>query len=215
MHSKTTLLCVLKLGKHYDPSWVYALRRALNRVAGESIGFRCLTDCDAITPALGGAPLRDPSLTSYWSLINWFAPDQFADDERVIAVGLDTLLIGDLSDLANYDGRPAGIRDFFRPNVLASGVMTWRGNELSHIYDAFQRDPDGIRKRYNRMDPWLRSQFVIPTYLQDHYPNQIFSYKAHARKGPPEGARIVCFHGRPAITETPLGGWARREWNRL
>ena len=143
------------------------------------------------------------------------APDQFADDERVIAVGLDTLLIGDLSDLANYDGRPAGIRDFFRPNVLASGVMTWRGNELSHIYDAFQRDPDGIRKRYNRMDPWLRSQFVIPTYLQDHYPNQIFSYKAHARKGPPEGARIVCFHGRPAITETPLGGWARREWNRL
>lgn len=204
-----TVACVLKSGGGYDPSWVYALKRAINRHL-QDFEFRVLSDLDCF--GSWGTRLEH-NWRGWWSLVEWWRPGLFKG--RVLAMGLDTLITGDLSELAAYDGPMAGISDFHQPKRLASGVMTWHADEGAVLYETFRRDPQGIMRRFPRMDPWMRTVIPGAARLQDRYPGQICSYKAHARKGPPENARIVCFHGRPAITDLPSSNWARALWSSI
>src|SRR5690606_18812165 len=102
--------------------------------------------------------------------------------------------------------------------VLASGVLAWdgAGDAGAAVYEAFCSDPVGIRGRYPSVDPWLRT--VAPRdagRLNDLYPGQIVSAKVHARRACPPDARLVCFHGRPTITDLPPTHWARALWQAL
>jgi hypothetical protein len=42
-------------------------------------------------------------------------------------------------------------------------------------------------------------------FLQDEFPGMICSYKVDCRKEPPEGARLICYHGNPRPKQT---NWA-------
>jgi hypothetical protein len=46
--------------------------------------------------------------------------------------------------------------------------------------------------------------------LQEMHPGEFVSYKTHCTKGVPDGARVVCFHGRPRPHE--VGGWVKDYW---
>ncbi len=206
MTEPVTVVCVLKTSAAYNPSWVHALRAGVARWLPQA-NFVALADQD-VGP--GWRPLANP-WPRHWCLVNWFAPGLFTG--RVIAVGLDTLMVGDLSDIAAYDGPLAGIDDFYMPKLLASGVMSWTGDEAAPIYEAFLKDPDGIMSRFPRMDPWMRTIVPKAERLQRHFPGQIISYKAHGRSALPAGSRICCFHGKPGITDLPGTSWARAEWD--
>lgn len=208
MTPPVTVVCVLRTGGpvYNDLSWVWALKRGVDRFL-PGAQFRCITDAPGV--GIWRAPMRHPEWLGYWSLVNWFAPGLFPG--RVIAVGLDTLMVGDLSEIAAYSGPPAGINDFFQPPRLASGVMSWYGDELAHLFTTFEANADNIRARFPRMDPWLRTQIPDAERLQNHFPGQIVSLKAHAREGIPDGARIVCLHGKPRLN-SPDAGWAYEYW---
>jgi hypothetical protein len=168
--------------------------------------------CISTNPDVPGyVPMPRPDWTGKWSLVNWWTPGLFTG--RVLAVGLDTFIVGPLDDLAAYDGPAAGIDDFYQMRLLASGAMAWDGDELAHVHEAFARDPRGTMRRYPRMDPWLRTVAPNLRRLQRRYPDQIVSYKAHARAAVPDGARVVCFHGKPRPHEAT--GWASVHWRRL
>jgi len=53
-------------------------------------------------------------------------------------------------------------------------------------------------------------------FLQDIFPNQIVSYKAHCLKRGedmiPEGARIICFHGTPKPQDLKINSVIKKYW---
>jgi hypothetical protein len=201
----TTVVCVMRSGGDYTPAYVWALKRGLARHNPE-YDFRVLSDLDCFGP--WGIRLRH-NWPGWWSLVEWWRDGLF--DTRVIAMGLDTLITGDLSDIASYDGPIAGISDFYHPRLLASGVMVWQPDAGAELYERFAREPDAIMRRYPRMDPWMRSVIPHAGRLQAHAPGHILSYKKHCRGGLPKGARICCFHGKPRPAD-PRAGWAHTAW---
>jgi len=49
---------------------------------------------------------------------------------------------------------------------------------------------------------WIEQRVKDLFFWQDLYPDQVVSFKVHCRKGLPDQAKIVCYHGRPSIPES-------------
>lgn len=202
-----TVACVLKTGGIYTREWVYALKRGLNRYL-DGFEFVCLTDDPGVTP-LWRVPLKH-SWPGWWPKIEAFRAGLF--EGPVLYLDLDTLPVGYLTDIASYDGPYAMLSDFYQPMIPASGVMAWTPSaETEAIYETFVRQgriPGG------RSDHWYARHAPKPVRLQDVFPGQIVSFKAHARSGPPENARLVAGHGSPRFNDRKAG-WAHEAWKSL
>lgn len=201
-----TVACVLRSGGDYDPSWVYALHRGVSRHL-QDFEFLCLTDTPVAVPWV---PLLH-GWRGWWSKAELFRPGLFQGP--VLYFDLDTLIVGELEELASYRGPHARLSDFYQPNLAASGVMAWTpGLHTEAIYNAALklngRFPSG------RSDYWYAKVAPKVDRLQQLYPGQLVSFKAHARQGPPAAARVVCGHGRPRFSD-PAAGWAHRAWREL
>lgn len=212
-----TVVCVLKTGGSYDRSWVWALKRGLNRHL-KGFQFYCLTD-DLSVESYWRIPLRH-RWKGYWSKLELFRGDLFQLGTRILYLDLDTVIVGDLSEIAGYRGGFAMINDLWQGRRLAaSGVMAWEAGSVD-LYDRFLAE--GMPVRSGRSDPWYNAAMRGRTIerLQDHYPGQIVSLKPkgapHPSKqaGPPAGARLVCGHGRPRLAD-PSAGWAHLQWKSL
>lgn len=205
------IACVYRTGGVFTREWVFALKRGLNRTA-PGVLFRVLTNDYGLTP-LWRIPLEH-DWPGWWSKFELFRPGVFPEGARVLYLDLDTLPIGDLSDLLNYDGPFAMLSDFYRPGAAASGVMSWRVGTGEHaLYEQLVRG--GVTSAPSRSDPYYRKVLGNRiVFLQDRFPGQIVSYKKHARNGPPKGARLVCGHGRPRFSDR-AAGWAHDQWRSL
>lgn len=220
-----TIACVLKLGGHYTREWVYALKRGINRHAEtvlhndlDGSEFVCLTDDPGVTP-LWRVPLKH-GWPGWWSKLELFRPGLFKGP--VLYLDLDTLVVGDLTDLCSYTGDFAMLSDFYRPKVAQSGVMLWTpGPHTEFMYREFVAgwydNPGGHRKpKYRGDGEWIHAHFqrtgvITADRIQALYPGQVVSLKVHAREGPPDGARLVCGHGNPRF-DNPKAGWAHTYW---
>lgn len=185
--------CVLRSGGEYTPEHVARLRDGVARhLTGHE--FICLSDVDVPCERI---PLAH-DWPGWWAKLELLGHD-FAD--RVFYFDLDTLIVGDLSEMAAYDGDMAMLSDFYRPSLAQSGVMAWTpGEATQRLYSAFcEQGRNGFRGD----GEWLHAN-VMPDRLQDRYPGQIVSYKVHCQRGIPEGARVICFHGPPRPWQTDL-----------
>lgn len=210
---RVTVACVLRSGgETYGPRWVYALRRGLNEHLPDH-RFVCLTDVESIPP-MWSRPLRY-KWEGWWSKLELFRPGLFEAGERVLYLDLDTLIVGDLSEIASYDGEFGMIRGFYR-DILQSGVMAFRPGPISRaIWDDWLPRPQRRMKEYRGDGEYLASRVDGEAdQLLDLYPGQIVSYKVHSREGIPDGARIVCGHGDPRFS-SPMAGWAHKMWSSL
>lgn len=126
---------------------------------------------------------------------------------------LDTLPVGDLSDLCSYDGGLAMLSDFYQPARAQSGVILFRpGPVTDGIWDRWIASPSKHMRRYRGDGEFLHAS-TKPDRIQELYPGQVVSLKVHAHSGPPGGARLVCGHGHPRFSSTDAG-WAHTEWAR-
>lgn len=198
---------MLRTGGDFSAEWVTALKAGLDLYL-QDFRFVCLTDDPAVDPRWR-VPLLH-GFAGWWSKFELFRPGLFTG--RVLYIDLDSIPVGDLSDLARYDGPFAMLSDFYAPQNPASGVMAWTAGEGDALYERFVADPRGIMRRHRtRSDPFYASVLGDVARLQDYAPGQIVSLKAHARAGTPDGARLVCFHGKPRPND-PAAGWAHVEW---
>lgn len=200
-----TIACVLRSGGDFDASWVHALQRGVSDHLPLPHRFVCLSDvdvpCERI-PLVHGWP-------GWWSKLELFRPGVF--DGPVLYMDLDSLPVGDLSDVAAYRGPFAMLADFYRLRTGQkegeSGAMAWTpGEHTEAVYEAFEAKGPTTRGD----GPFIRSH-VAHEYLQDLYPGQVVSLKVHATKMAPEGARLVCGHGQPRLSSSGAG-WAHELW---
>lgn len=198
------LAAVLRSGGVYDREWVWRLRRQANEHLPHD-EFVYLTDlpCSDMW-----AVSLEHDWEGWWAKAELFRPGLF--DDRVVYLDLDTLIVGDASLLSGYEGAFAALRDFYAPSIDASGVMAWDGRDPPPIYEVALSDPPPMNPR-RRFDLWW-NQFVSAEHLQDLFPGIVGSYKADQLQDGPRDFPIVCFHGRPRLTDLSEDSWARRAW---
>lgn len=175
--------------------------------------FTCFTDNPkGLHAGIDARPLPTPGLEGWWNKLALFQPGLFPAGDRILFLDLDTLITGPLEKVVAYDGPFAILRDFYRSAGLGSCAMAWEaGSEIATaIWDGYvaeglpQSDPGGdqviIERHLSHYELW-----------QNVFPGDFVSFKVDARFGIPEGAKIVCFHGRPRPHEVNVP-WVHQVW---
>lgn len=208
-----TVICVLKSGGIYDAEWVRRLRDATARQLRRPHRFVCLSDVDVPCERI---PLKH-DWPSWWSKIELFAPGIITD--RTLYLDLDTVLVGEIG-ISKVDCDFAMLRNFWRPDMVGSGVMWFSGDDTPHhVYEKFTRQPDAyIAHHQRRADgPYVGDQAFIwdamgheVAHINNYLPG-IKSYKMHCLRRLPPDASIVCFHGKPRPTEVGAD-WMEQHW---
>lgn len=189
------------------PEYVAKLRAMVKRHLTLPHRFYCITDDAASNyPGVRCKPAVYPG---WWEKIRLFKPGQF-QTRRVLFLDLDTLIVDNIDHIASYDGHFATLHDFWRPEGLGPAVMLFDAEWASFIYEEWaadghpMTDPRGDQHWIeNRNQGRMRREVDI---LQDLFPGQFVSYKTSCTRALPEGAKVVCFHGKPRPHE--VGGWA-------
>ncbi len=182
---------------------------------GTQARFFCLTDDPkGLDEYIGHLPLPD-DLEGWYGKLYLFKRGLFTDGLRVVYLDLDTVIVGNCRALVDYKGEFATLRDFYQDR-LGPAVILWRAGDLSaSIWDEWvsQGSPKnelGDLWWINNLDQGRFARRIDK--LQDLYPGQFVSYKKDCNPHPPQGARVVCFHGLPRPHE--VQGWVSGVWKK-
>jgi len=200
-------ICVVRQGNVFGPEYIELMQNQLGeRPIQISDNFPSIPLIGpSFLPGMGCVTLQT-GLSGWWAKMELFAP--WNEHLRpFLFLDLDTYVVGDISEIRSDPGdRLLMLRDFNRTERPASGVMVVP-KDTGHIWDAWQKNPD---TSIQGGDQTFIGRFC-DGFLQDMFPNQIYSYKLHCRDRP-KGS-IVCFHGKPKPHELgPSDGWAYRFW---
>lgn len=177
--------------------YVYRLFNGVSANLSREQKLWCVTDNPSMIPE-GVEPIEPDAGVgaSWWSKVSLFRPGAFPTGEQVLYFDLDTIITGDLTDIAEYRGKFAALGDFYFKGNLNSALMSWQAGSLDHIWRVWDRcgRPQFLA---GGDQEWIES--VQPTYdpWQEMLPGQIVSYKVDCQQGVPNDARVVCFHGKP------------------
>jgi uncharacterized Rossmann fold enzyme len=209
-HPAPVIACV-KWGEQYGAYYVNTLYAMVRRNLPEDCAFRfeCFTDDPAglhpsVTPrALPG------DLTGWWNKLHLFREGVFGAGQRVIYFDLDTLIIGGIEALLQYQGDLALLSDFYVQGGYGSGVMLWRADACHGIWSHYEA---AGRPQPTRGDQaWIETAYPGADLLQDCFPEMFASYKTQCLPLPPPGTRVVCFHGEPKQDNCDAT-WVREVW---
>ena len=192
-------IVTVQVGNYCDrgEEYVRRLYEGFDKHLGDTeFKFWCLTD-DPLSLPLCVEPIEaEPGIRGWWNKISLFKPGLLPRG-RILFSDLDAIATGDLTEIANYKGKFAAIRDFYNMIHIQSCLMAWEAGTMDHIWQAWdaagkpQFDPRGdqafIEVMQGNCDYW-----------QDMLPGHVVSYKQMRRLGGvPQHVRLVCFHGRP------------------
>ena len=182
--------CVLKSGGDYDAEYVRRLKEGVdNNLSGHR--FVCLSDVDVPCERI---PLRH-SFAGWWAKL-----ELFYLDGPVLFFDLDTVIVGDLTEIAAYPHKFTAIDDFYRPRRLQSNIMAWAdATPWRHLIDVYRKDPRAAGRSHQK---WIEPHVKPIQFFQDLFPGEFASYKATKNR---KGASVICYHGKPRPHQT---GWA-------
>lgn len=179
-------ICVLRKSGEYAEQHVKWLARQVPNL-------HCISnvpiDGVKVIPAAHDWPI-------WWAKMELFRPDIEGD---LMYYDLDTVVFEPLQP--DYDFSVM-LTDFYTPQRPGSGLMYIKQRNKAHVWETFIKNPDFYI--HNRLGPLHHGDqgFLWDTLphkrWQDLMPGSIMSYKANLRGlAPPEGCRVVCFHGQP------------------
>ena len=211
-----TIACVLYQGEDvpshsvgvFTPEWVDRLYRGVKRNTTRPFRFVCFVDRDYEF----NEPIETKKLVMpYRNMFSLLEP--FREDMgRVVFMGLDTIITGNIDKLMDYDGPFAMLKDpyFERP---CSGVMLFP--YTPEVWEAFTRDHERHAKEHTMFGTPSDMIFLatVPHEVIDGPEWGIYSYKAHIKKSPDllGKARVVYFHGKEKPHEL-TEGWVLEHW---
>jgi hypothetical protein len=162
----------------YSPEWVDKLYRGVARHYSEPFRFVCLTDNNyAFEEKIETKPLHNKRWATACLQLH------AVEAERLVIMGLDTVITGRLNEIFAYTGDLAVPRDPYRIHAPCNGVVLCP----TRTDIATSSSPDDMRALESFKYDWL----------DDLFPGQILSYKVHVRPHGLGDARIVYFHGEP------------------
>ena len=227
----------LKWGDKYGPEYVNRLYSGVNRNCSIPFKFICFTDNDhglntniqTIPIDSSSLPVNQRGFQGWWFKLHLFENNNGLNG-RVVYIDLDTVITGNIDHILQNTQGFVTLRDFYRgypPNQpprdeVGSGLLAWDHNEHDYFYSEFMPSAEKLMPRYPGGDQmWIQDRQQERTYWQDHFPNQIVSFKAHCvphrsrakvSSKLPHDARIVCFHGPPRPHEVAHHDWMKQHW---
>lgn len=195
-----------KFSRMYNEEWVERLYRGYRRNLTRPFEFVCFTDRERPLQK----EIRQEALATqppgYGCLV-----EPLRLDEPMILTGLDTMIVGNIDDLADYclNGDKIALpRHPFETHHACNGVALIPAG-CREVFDTWQGEND--------ME-WMRRQPHV--FIDDIFPGQVLSYKGHVRQHGqrdadtkvPADARIVYFHGQPKMHELHHVPWIREGW---
>lgn len=213
---KLNVVCV-KWGDKYGPEYVNILQDMVWRNLTVDHQFICFTDDERGIDAKIQIRMLPMALEG-WANKLWLFSGGAALDGPVLFLDLDTIITGRLEDVAEYVIRAQNLtmlKDFYGWTEYGSGVMAW--NPVDHfplliweeyVHAGMPQPPKGDQQFI--CDKASELGFKIDVW-QDKLPDVFCSYKLHARKWPPNGCKVVCFHGEPNPHQFP-SEWIGHVW---
>ncbi len=197
------IVCAYKKSPVYTDTWVYRLKRQLDRNITIPFNFHCLTkenlDCSVIKTA--------HDWSDWWIKMELFRPDI---DFDFLYIDLDTLILNNINDIIQ-NRESLMLKDFYFPHRLASGVMYIDKKVKSDIWHNWIKDPEkNIKSTSTGDQEFIERYWPNKNTWQDKFPNRFASYKIHCKDKPSESASFVCFHGKPKPTD--LNNWVSNYW---
>jgi len=211
MEERKTIVLVLRSGGDFAIRDVELIARHIQGKWQSPIKPRiiCLWDKASQHYDLGNFELLPLSNTypGTWSRIQLYSPEM--DQYRpFLYVDLDTAVVNSLEQIFASIIDPSlfiTLEDFWQKGSLATGLVWFPKNceKTKKVWESWKM-PVG-----RRMDNYIRSVISADTYWQK-LTNSIYDFKP--RRGGllqkvPEGASLICFHGKPRIFEAVNIGW--------
>ena len=207
------LRCVLKSGGPYTVEYVQRIHDAIK---GQGFKLQCLTDLPAgALPLCEVIPLRH-DWPGWWSKIELFRDD--LPHDPVVYIDLDTVVLGDLSDLkavaetvdfTALRGFNQRLKNPTKNQNFASGVMAGKLHKLSHIYESFKADPqrhmDKKRENWRHGDQGYIADCIdidsIPSIQDLTSRDYIIGKRYLGMHGwrIPKSARLIAWSGKPRL----------------
>lgn len=183
-------------GKEYVAKLIDGVRR--NMPKDIVLSCVCITDDAKTLPP--GVLAKDVTFgpPSWWQKLLLFKPGMFAPGTRVLYFDLDTIILGDLRDFAEYRGDFACIKDPFQNHAFSSALMAWEAGKYDHVWTMWdqagrpQFDPRGDQQ-------WIGQMVPEKDEWQTILPGQLVSFKKDCwlQGFIPKEARVLFFHGNP------------------
>lgn len=187
-------LDVPSFSRCYTPEWVDKLYRGVARSLTQPFRFVALTDRQ-----YGFAePIEQQELLdTRWATacIQLYG----VEAERLLLLGLDTVITGNLDTIVAYEGPLAVPRDPYRTIHPCNGVVLCPPR------------PDIVAATTPGVSDMTVLDGFAHEWLDDIFPGQIKSYKVHVQPQGLGDARIVYFHGVPKPHELSEP-WILENW---
>lgn len=181
----------------YTPDWVDRLARGFSRNLTIPHRFVVFTDREyQFAERIAQVPLAT-EVPDYGSMI-----EPFKLGTPTIIVGLDTIVCGNVDDLANHCFTADKIALPRSPGLhYANNGVCLVPAAHSRIYDDWRGENDMI---------WLRRQ--PHDFIDDIFPGQVQSYRLNVRPNGLGDTRLCYFHGRDKPHELPNEPFIQEHW---
>lgn len=230
--SDVTIACCCwgDFGGPHKINYVNNLFRATNKHTTILHRFVCFTDIkhpDGFDEGIELIPLKVPVMVGILPKLIFYKPNNGLTG-RVLGLDLDIVILDNIDELLTTK-EPFIVRHEFRPDRQhliggdTVGFDAGFGNEL--IWERFERDPDKFARQTKMGDERIVYDICLlrkghpVTFWQHLFPKAFLSYKANIKKqnlaAPPEGAKIISFHGKPKVHECYHVDWVERNWHEL
>lgn len=219
-----TVACVF-WGTKFSVEYVHNLKSMVEKNTTVDHKFICLSD-----KKIEGIETRilKPGYEGWWNKLQLF---DLAHNlgERVVYLDLDTLIVNSIDWLLEYRGNFMGIEDVGAVNahqphlkgVLQTGVMAFNSYMNAKLWTELSVNKE-FRSNF-RGDGECLNHTISPLsrdLLQNLYPGRLKSYKYQVYPNKPDNnTSIICFHGRPSITQaineivtTPMQTYHPQKW---
>lgn len=207
---------------HNLPSkYVNNLYQGIKRFATEPFEFICFTNQPLqLDKEIEIRPFIAPSSLGVLPRLYMFSEDSGLFGRQVLALDIDIIIVGSLTDIMSYRG-PFCARSKFKPgmqHLLDGDVISFQAGSMNaeRLWINFIKNrawAENMTRGRERF--WYRHAIGDKAERWDIYaPKQIVSYKRHVLplRGIPKGARIISCHGIPRPHEINTT-WRRKFWD--
>jgi len=198
------IIC-LKHGTKFNADYVNKLFNGVRRNTTLPFTFHCFTeDPNGLDYNIKVHPLPDKKIEGWWYKL-YLLSDEIDITGRVLYIDLDTLITGNIDHYISQDEGFVVLQDLWaKKDNVGSALMSYEVGKHKHIWETFIKDPIGeMRKIHPHGDQKIIQKYQKERkYWQYIFKNEIVSFKSECRNGLPNGARIVCYHGKPSIKES-------------
>lgn len=200
-----TVACVLRSGGEYRPTHVQELCDGIRThwPVSRLLRMVVLTDMSVALQESEDVSVQYERLRygwpGWWSKLELFRPN-LANLGDFLFFDLDTRIVGDLREIGEMQTLTV-LQDFYQSDRIGSGMMYLPVRARAVAWEAWISNPVAHMRKFRGDQEFLNTVWQDRAERwQDMLPGQVVSYKAHVQKAGnvvPNGARVVCFHGRP------------------